>query len=68
MKERELLTVVDVGRLVGLGPDGVRLAIQRGELAVAARTRRGVNLVSPEAADAFKRLREQRELQDTGAA
>jgi hypothetical protein len=55
---KQLLTVLDVGRLVSLGPDAVRGAIERGELEPEARTPRGTYLVTPEAAQAFKRSRE----------
>ncbi len=55
--QADLLTVLDVGRLVGLGPDAVRLAIKRGELPFVARTPRGVYLVSRAAAEEFARAR-----------
>jgi hypothetical protein len=54
----ELLTPLDVGRLVGLGPDAIREALKRGDLPFAARTPRGTYLVTREAAAAFKLTRE----------
>jgi hypothetical protein len=56
----ELLTALDVGHLVGLGPDAVREAIKRGDLPFAARTPRGTYLVTRDAAEAFRLARERR--------
>jgi hypothetical protein len=57
----EFLTVADVGRLVGLSSDGVRVAAESGRLRVAAHTAGGkIRLFTREDVEAFKRDRSKR--------
>jgi hypothetical protein len=64
---KELLTTLNVGQLVGLGPDAVLAAIKRGDLPYAARTPRGTYLVTRQAAESFKRTRDEGRAESRGS-
>jgi hypothetical protein len=60
MEPKTFLEPADVARETGLSGSSVRELANRGELEVAARTRRGLRLLSPAVVARFKRQREAR--------
>ena len=61
----ELLTTGEAARHIGkITPAGVVAAAKRGQIAVAARTERGVRLFTLESVESFRARREKRALKE----